>query len=100
LRFVFEKRELLELYTSGKGKGRYPAPTYKAFFRRVSLIRGAKDIRDLRAVKGAHLEKIQSRPGMFSMRLDEQYRLEMAFDKNKMGKTIVVIKGISKHYGE
>jgi len=100
MKFCFERKELVELYSKAKGKGKYPESAYKAFLRRVELIKAATDIRDLRALKGVHFEKIRKSPGMYSVRLDNQYRLELSFERNNTGETVVRIIRISKHYGD
>jgi len=100
MKFHFERKELLELYSKAVGKGKYPESAYKAFFKRIELMRAAKDMRDLRAIKGAHFEKIKERPGIYSMRLDDQYRLELSFERDNAGETIARIERISKHYGD
>ena len=72
----------------------------RAFIRRMGLIRGARDERDLRALKGAHFEKLEAEPGIYSMKLDKQYRLKISFEERDTGEKIVIVEDISKHYGD
>ena len=92
--------KLKELYTQGKGKERYPQPVFKAFFKRINLIESAKDERDLRALRSVHFEKLKTRPGLYSMRLEQQYRLEISFEKIETGEKIIWVEKITKHYKE
>ena len=100
MRFRFKQKKLRELYSKGKEREKYPEPVFKAFLRRMAVIKGAKDERDLRALKGAHFEKLATKPGGYSMRLERQYRLEISFEDSETGEKIVCIDKISKHYGD
>ncbi len=98
MKFAFRTPELVELYTQGKGRADYPEGVSKAFVRRIELIRSAADARDLRNIQGAHFEKLRSKPGVYSMRLGKQYRLELTFKEDESGEQVVLIDKISKHY--
>lgn len=95
----FADNNLEALYTEEKGAERYPSEVVDAFFRRIELICNAKDERDLRALKSAHMEKL-SGESRYSMRLNKQWRLEFQFDPPRGDNKAVVVIRISKHYGD
>lgn len=96
-RFVDEKLE--RLYYYGAGSEQYPHGVVEAFIRRVRAIEGAADERDFRAMKSLHFEKLKSSRNHYSMRLNKSWRLILTFEKNKDGKTVVIIE-MNNHYGE
>ena len=96
----FAKKELEALYTTEKGAKRYPPEVVDAFFRRMAFVRGAKDERDLRASRGARLEKMTGKPGRYSLRLTKRWRVEFAFEPPQGSDKTVVVLEISKHYGD
>ena len=98
--FRFRKDRLLDLYTKGKGRERYPSAVVDAFFRRMAVIKAAADERDLRRLKGVHFEKLKTGKGRYSLRLDIQYRLEFTFEETGKGRKMVCIEDITKHYGD
>ncbi len=100
MRFRFKQKKLRELYSKGKGHDKYPEAVFKAFLRRMAVIKGAKDERDLRALKGARFEKLATKAGGYSMRLGQQFRLELSFEITESGEKTVCIEKISKHYGD
>lgn len=95
----FATKDLEALYTDEEGAERYPSEVVSAFFRRVDLIRGAVDERDLRAMKSAHFEKLEGTE-RYSMRLNRQWRLELSFEPPKGNNKAAVIIQISNHYGD
>ncbi len=95
----FATKELEDLYVSEKGANRYPTEVVDAFFDLVTLISEAPDERDLRALKGAHFEKLPGR-NTFSMRLNRKWRLEIVFEASKSREKTVVLIRISNHYGD
>jgi len=50
-------------------------------------------------MKSLHFEKLKSSRNQYSMRLNKSWRLMLTFEKNKDGKTVVIIE-INNHYGE
>jgi proteic killer suppression protein len=92
MRFRFRTKKLEELYTSEKGAQKYPAEVIDAFFEAMETIQAAKDERDLYALKGFHFEKLSGkRKGEHSLRLNKQFRLIVAFEKDAEGKFVLVI---------
>ena len=90
VRFVKDDLDKLELdatFTAG-----YSPAIVKAFRRRMSVIRAAKDERDLRAMKSWHFEKLSgNREHQYSIRLNLQFRLILEIDSSQTGNTIVVV---------
>ncbi len=99
MNFRFEDRKLQSLYETEEGAKRYPPEVVEAFFRRMASIKAAKDERDLRALKGARLEKLKGEQDRHSMRLNKKWRLLIGFERDAGGALVVVIK-ISDHYDE
>jgi proteic killer suppression protein len=64
----------------------------KAYRKRMQLIRAARDERDFYALKSLHFEKLAGNPkGRHSMRLNDQWRLILRFEKRDDGKVVVII---------
>ena len=99
MNFRFEDRKLEALYRAEEGAKKYPSDVVEAFFRRMASIRAAKDERDLRALKGARLEKLKGERDRYSMRLNVKWRLIIGFERDAGGAIVVVIE-ISDHYGD
>ena len=97
--FRFEDRKLAALYEREEGGKKYPAEVVEAFFRRMASIKEAKDERDLRALKGARLEKLKGEEDRYSMRLNVKWRLILRFERDAGGGVVVVLE-ISDHYGD
>jgi len=97
--FRFADEKLKMLYSYGTGSEQYPQGVVEAFIKRVRTIEGAADERDFRAMKSLHFEKLKSSKNQYSMRLNKSWRLILTFEKNKDGKTVVIIE-INNHYGE
>jgi len=95
MEFKFEDKDLEKLYTNGKGP--YSKIIIKAFFKRMEVIKQAKDENDLRNLKSNHFEKLKSRKKDYSIRLNKQYRLEFEWLKYNASKRLL-IKKISNHY--
>jgi len=98
LNFRFKDRSLEELYTEGKGQQKFPSEVVIAFLRAIRRIEAALDERDLRAVKGQRLEKLQGQNALYSIRLNKGWRLILRLKKNEEEKTIIIIE-INNHYG-
>lgn len=96
--FEIEKKELIELYTTGKSK-RLPPGIADNFVDRIERIKASKTIDDLRNPPSMNFEKMQGHDNTFSIRLNQQYRLifivEFADKEMKTGK--VYVKEIWDH---
>jgi len=98
VKFRFESKKLEKLYYENPREARYPSAVKKAFFKRMACIESAADMRDLRALKSIRLEKLKRQRHLYSMRLGEQWRLLLRFEK-EAGETVVIVTEVSKHYG-
>jgi proteic killer suppression protein len=97
--YRFADSKLEKLYLYGTGSERYPHGIVDVFIRRVRTIEGAKDERDLRALKSLHFEKLRAERNKYSIRLNKGWRLILTIEKDKEGKTVVLIE-INNHYGD
>ena len=95
MKFCFETKELVDIYRSGSQK--YPKEIVVAFTKRVNIIRRVKDERELRAIKGNHFEKLKGYQNLYSIMLNDKYRMEFSIDKES-DKKVITIKRISNHY--
>lgn len=99
MNFRFEDRKLEALYETEEGAKNYPSEVIDAFFKRMASIKAAKDERDLRALKGARLEKLKGEKDRYSMRLNVKWRLILRFERDAGGGVVVVLE-ISDHYDD
>ncbi|MDR2358851.1 MAG: type II toxin-antitoxin system RelE/ParE family toxin [Prevotellaceae bacterium] len=93
-------KELQKLYNTGRS-GKYklqPHIVFK-FLSCIEKIEAATDIYDLQQAKSLHFEKLTNKQ-LYSMRLNDQYRLEMKIEWLNDSVTIGVfdITDISNHY--
>lgn len=92
MRFHFKTKKLEELYTLEKGSHKYESEVIDAFFEAMAVIAAARDERDLYAQKGFHFEKLSGkRKHEHSLRLNRQFRLIVTLEKDKDGKSVLVI---------
>lgn len=98
MKFSFQNTDLENLYYMGEGIKDYPAFVGKAFFKKVSMIKNAKNENDIRAIKGNHFEKIKGEDNLYSIRLNDQYRLEFSIEESDCKS--ILIKKISNHYSK
>ena len=90
MRFKFKKKKIADLYTKEKNAHKYPN-VIDDFFDAMSAIDAARDERDLYALKGFHFEKIKSRPGERSLRLNKQWRLILFIEEDEDGPYLLII---------
>jgi len=101
VQFEFDNRKLRELYEKGRSsKYRFDAGVLKKFFMRIRQIEAAASIHDLRKTPALNFEKLRGSEAMFSLRINDQYRLEVEIDWQNVEKTVGFfhIKEVSKHY--
>ena len=92
MRFRFISKKLELLYTKEVGAKKYPPAVIDAFFEAMDAIRAAIDERDLRALRGFHLEALKGkRTGQHSMRLNKQFRLIIRIDRDDDGRLICIV---------
>ena len=90
-----DNNELYKVYKTGIGK--YPVEVILAFYKKIQIIKNAKDERDLRNLKSNHFEKLKGYKNRYSIRLNDKYRLEFLIENENRIK-IIIIKEISNHY--
>lgn len=90
LRFKFKKKKIEALYTEEKNAHKYPG-IMDDFFDVMSAIDAARDERDLYGLKSLRFEKLKGRLGERSLRLNKQWRLIVALEKDDEGAYLLVI---------
>lgn len=78
----------LQRLRNGAGDGGYPTGIAKAFRKRMQVIEEAPDERVLREWKSLHFEKYKD---WYSIRINDQWRLELDLEGEPPTKGIVVI---------
>lgn len=100
MRFSFKTKKLRSLYEEEKGAANYPAAVVAAFFEAVAIIDAAADERDLYATKSLHYELLKGKRGKLghrSVRLNDQYRLILAIERDEEGRYCLIVS-LEKHY--
>ncbi|MCE5300773.1 MAG: type II toxin-antitoxin system RelE/ParE family toxin [Spirochaetia bacterium] len=101
MKVLFADENLKRLYEEGKdNKHRYPTGIVDRYIRRIDYLRSAETFNDLYKLKSLKFEKIDNN-NRYSMRINDQYRLEMTYETQKDGTILVrvfVIRYITKHY--
>jgi len=96
--FEIVDSELEDMAYNGNYKGRWPDSIVKAYRKRVTLIKQAKNSVDLYALRFLCLEKLKGkRQHEHSMRLNDQYRLIVEF-ATEHKKEKVLIKKIEDYH--
>lgn len=101
MEFEFKDKNLFDLYTKGKSRRyRFEKNVIKNFVKRVASIENANTIFDLRKPPSMRFEKLENYQNRFSIRINDQFRLEFDIDFEDENKTKgkVEILTISKHY--
>ena len=101
----FEKEYLEQLYSEGKAKGkkyRFQPTVIKQYKNTIDKLKTANRIEDLFLLKSLNYEKlIESKKGLESVRINQQYRIEFRSKQESKEPNIVTICSIielSKHY--
>ena len=98
----FKDSYLANLYSnqSIKGKPVYSNEVITKFKKVVNLISETENSVKLRSYKGLHFEALKGdKKGIYSVRIDKQYRLEFKIENNLITLAeIVLIEDLSKHY--
>lgn len=69
-----------------------------AYRKKVQLLAGARDERDLRAVTSLHFEKLRgARAGEHSIRLNQQWRLILRLERGDEGQAVIVVEIVDYH---
>ena len=93
----FADKHLEQLEGDAEATGGFSQAIVKAFRKRMQFIRAAPDERDFYAWKSLHFEKLETRPGQHSMKLNDQFRLIIEFESGENTKTVVVV-GIEDYH--
>jgi len=102
LKVVFHNPQLELLYATGKSrKYRLAGSVVQRFVKVVGLLQEAHVITDLWATPSLKFEKLMGNNQRYSVRVTQQYRLEMEIDWENTEKTIGVLglEELSNHYG-
>lgn len=92
MRFYFADRKLEKLYIEEKGAHKYAEGVVDAFFEVVTVIAGARDERDLYALKSLHYEKLKGeRSHQRSLRLNNQFRLIVEREEDDEGRLFRIV---------
>lgn len=99
MRTVFVSAELERLANDPEySPKRWSRDVIRAFRRKLQLLDGATDERDLRAIKSLRLEKLSGdRAGTSSIRLNDQYRLILQFKTGDDGRIVLVLELVDYH---
>lgn len=77
---------------------RWGSDIIKAYRKKIQILKGAVDERDLRAMRSLHLEQLKGdRAGSSSIRLNKQFRLILKFTTNSDGRVVIVIEMVDYH---
>ena len=93
----FRNRRLERFYSVKSAARKLPVPVAEAYVDAIDLLRAARDLNALRAVKGLRLERLVegSRKGQYSIRLNRQWRLIL---KEGDSSTVVIVWDVNNHY--
>jgi len=81
LRIGFGDKDLQKLYESGESrKFRLPKHIVLNYIKRIEAIKAAETIGDLMVMRSYKFEKLQGYSNRYSMRINDQYRLEMTLE--------------------
>lgn len=101
LEVFLDDKQLEILYTTGENKKlKLPSNVIEKFFATVQKIEAAVTIHDLWSDKGLRFKKLAGKGNRFSMRLNDQYRLEMEIEWEDEQQIIgkFLLQTISNHY--
>ena len=93
----FKDADLRRLFEDARFDGGRSRAVVRAYRKRVTSIKAAVDERDIRAVKGNHFEKLAGKEGEYSIRLNKQWRLILAFQTRNGIKTVVLLRIADYH---
>lgn len=89
---VFQNIDLDRLETDPTFDCGYSQAIVRAYRKRMQAIRSAEDERTFYAMKSLHFEKLQGRRShQRSMRLNDQWRLILEFERSGEGKIVCVV---------
>lgn len=84
--------------TDASYSGGWPPAAVTAFRKRMQQIRAALDEREFHSLKSLHFEKLKGdMEGTYSIRLNDQWRLLLAFEDAAPNKIVVVLEVVDYH---
>ena len=93
MKMEFDDQRLDVLETDPTNTGGFSQAVVKAYRRRITQIRAAKDERDLYAIKSLHFERLKGqRQHQYSVRLNNQYRLILEIQGRSSSKVIRIME--------
>ena len=94
----FADPDLDRLETDPRFTGGFSQAIVKSYRKKLQIIRAAIDERDIRQMRSLHFEQLKGdRKGQSSIRLNDQFRLVIAFEQDESGRTVVVIEIVDYH---
>ena len=88
----FDDPRLDDLETNVRARPKFPTGVIKAYRKRLWQIRALHDERDFYANRGFNFEKYQTKPGHYTVRLNDQYRLIFRFEEHSDYKTVMIVE--------
>lgn len=104
MQIEFDKEYLQELYVSGQcsdHKHKFQPQVVKKYQKRVDTLIGAPRKEDLFPLKSLNFEALHGdKEGLFSIRVDLQYRLEFSLNEHDGNTSITIcrLQELSNHY--
>lgn len=102
MKIVFNNTYLKKLYGDepSKGKPLYSKEVIHQFKEKILLMEQVENTNLLRRFKSLHFEALKGdKKGLYSIRVNKQYRLEFSIDNETLSlREIVFIENLSKHY--
>jgi proteic killer suppression protein len=93
----FKDATLERLYTDPRFNGGFGETVVKAYRKRMQEIRAASDERTFYARRSLNFERLHRRPGQYSIRLNDQWRLIIELKGEAPKKTIYIV-GIEDYH--
>lgn len=99
MRIQFGDEEMRRLYEDpGYRPRRFHADLIKAYRKKVTLLYSVSSQLELRQHKALRLEQLRGdRAGQHSIRLNDQFRLMLTFQRDDEGQYVVVVEVIDYH---
>ncbi|MFC2591248.1 MAG: type II toxin-antitoxin system RelE/ParE family toxin [Corynebacterium matruchotii] len=96
---VFLDSQLKHVWEDSSHKSKRWSPgLVKAIRKKIQLLANAYDERDLKNVRSLHFKKLKGdRAGTYSIRVNEQYRLILAFETDIEGRKVIIIEMVDYH---
>jgi toxin HigB-1 len=97
VKIEFDNDELSEIYEGNRIPKGYQPAIIKAFIKTVRVLQGLNRIEDLYKFNSLNFEALTNRKGCYSVRVNDQYRLEFKYSIDGTI-TIITITKLSNHY--